>query len=307
MLDLQNSEYMNFINSIIEDRGRWPDNLKYWEGHHIIPASHGGDGYSKNKHPNIVRLTPGEHFKAHKLLALNFPEIPAFTQAFHIMANTFKKSCAKFNQRSEDISEEDFELARTMYLEALRKNPNIFCSNNKGRRLVCNDITRESRRLWPDEVDIFLEVNPEWRLGGLKYTDEIRAKHKGLLAGAKNPMYGRKYTDDMREKRRQTVEGKKWYTNGTDDIYCRAEDVPEGYYKGTTHYKDVSGINNPMYGKTSATGRKVRCLTTNEIFESKRKASFAIPISIPMIDRSITENKPVKNKVGVLYQFEYVD
>ena len=62
-----------------------------------------------------------------------------------------------------------------------------------------------------------------------------------------------------------------------------------------------------MYGKTSVTGKKIKCLTTGEIFESKRKASFAIPISVPMIDRSIAGNKPVVNKAGVSYQFEYVD
>lgn len=306
MLDFLNSEYMDFINSIITERGQWPDNLEYWEGHHIIPASFGGDGYSKNKHDNIVRLTPGEHFKAHKLLALCFPEVPAFRQAFYIMANTFKKNSAWSNQRSEDISEEDFQLARVLYLEAVRKDPSI-SGNNGGRTVVCNDVLRIKRHLLPEEVEIFLENNPDWRLGGLKHTEEAKLKRKGLLAGERNPMYGRKYTDEMRAKRRETVKGKKWFTNGTDDIFCRPEDKPEGYYKGVTHYKDVSGVNNPMYGKTSATGKKVRCITTGEIFESKRKASFALPISIPMIDRSIAGVKPVQNRAGVFYQFEYVE
>lgn len=308
MLDFSNSEYMNFINSIIAERGQWPDNLEYWEGHHIIPASFGGDGYSKNKHANIVRLTPGEHFKAHKLLALCFPEVPAFQQAFFLMVSTFKVKSAPFNQRSVEISEEDYELARTLSIEAMRNNP-VFSENNKGRRMVCCDDTRETRRLHPDEVEIFLEVNPTWRLGGLKYTEEIKAKHKGLLAGEKNPMYGRKWTPEMQAKRAETHRGKKWYTNGVDDVYCRPEDVPEGYYKGNTHYHTAfgKGEDNIMWGKTSATGKKVKCLNTGEVFESKRKASFALPISIPMIDRSIASNGPVKNRAGDLYQFEYVD
>ena len=308
MLDLQNSEYLLYINSIITERGQWSDDLEYWEGHHILPASHGGEGYSKNKHPNIVRLTPGEHFKAHKLLALCFPDIPAFQQAFYLMASTFKVKSAPLNHRSFDISDEDYELARTLAIEAMRNNP-IFSKNNKGRRMVCCDDTREMRKLSPEEVEIFLEANPTWRLGGLKYTDEIRAKHVGLVAGEKNPMYGRKWTAEMQAKRAETHRGKKWYTNGTDDIFCRLEDVPEGYYKGNTHYHTSfgKGENNYMWGKTSPVGKKVRCITTGEVFESKRKASFALPISYPMIERSITSNSPVKNRAGDLYQFEYVD
>ena len=62
-----------------------------------------------------------------------------------------------------------------------------------------------------------------------------------------------------------------------------------------------------MYGKASATSKKVKCINTGEVFVSKRKASFVLSISVPMINRSITENKPVKNKTGALYQFEYVN
>lgn len=306
MLDLRNSNYLVFIDSIISTRGQWPDDLEYWEGHHILPASYGGEGYTKNKHPNIVRLTPGEHFKAHKLLALAFPDIPAFTQAFYIMANTFKVNSSWSNQRSFDIPEEDFELARIMYLEAVRKDPTISGSGNRGRKCVYNETLNTKKYIKPEEVEIFLEVNPEWRLGGPKHTEEELRKMSAKASGSNNAMYGRKCTVEMKDRAASTRKGKKWYTNGSQDIFCLPVDVPEGYYPGAAHQRR-SGINNPMYGKTSATGKKIKCLTTGEIFESKRKASFAIPISVPMIDRSIAGNKPVVNKAGVSYQFEYVD
>ena len=305
MLDLRNSNYLIFIESIITTRGQWPDDLKYWEGHHILPASYGGEGYPKNKHPNIVRLTPGEHFKAHKLLALDFPDIPAFTQAFYIMANTFKVNSSWTNQRSFDIAEEDFELARILYLEAVRKDPTISGEGNRGRKCVYNETLNIKKYIKPDEVEIFLEANPEWRLGGPKHTEEELSKMREKASGSNNIMYGRKYTAEMKAKAANTRKGKKWYTNGSQDIFCLSIDVPDGYYPGAIH-QSRSGITNPMHGKTSATGKKVRCLTTGEVFESKRKASFAIPISIPMIDRSIAESRPVKNRAGVEYQFEYV-
>ena len=306
MLDLRNSTYLTFIDSIIADRGQWPENLEYWEGHHILPASYGGEGYPKNKHSNIVRLTPGEHFKAHKLLALDFPDIPAFTQAFYIMANTFKVNSSWSNQRSFDIPEEDFELARIMYLEAVRKDPTISGNGNRGRKSVYNEKLHIKKYIMPDEVELFLEANPDWRLGGPKHTEEELRKMSEKSSGSNNVMYGRKYTVEMKTKAMNTRKGKKWHTNGVDDIYCLPEEAPEGFYCGAVHCRR-SGENNPMYGKTSATGKKVRCITTGEVFESKRKASFAIPISIPMIDKSIAGNKPVLNKAGVSYQFEYVE
>ena len=42
----------------------------YFEGHHIVPKSLGGEGRSYNyNHPNIILLTAREHFVAHWLLA----------------------------------------------------------------------------------------------------------------------------------------------------------------------------------------------------------------------------------------------
>ena len=306
MLDLRNSNYIVFIDSIINDRGQWSDALDYWEGHHILPVSYGGEGYPKNKHPNIVRLTPGEHFKAHKLLALDFPEIPAFTQAFYIMANTFKVNNSWSNQRSFEISEEDFELARIMYLEAVRKDPTISGTGNRGRKCVYNEILNVKKYIKLDEVETFLEANPEWQLGGPRHTEEELRKMREKASGINNAMFGKKHTDEMKAKARNTRKGKKWFTDGITDIYCLPEEAPEGYYYGATHQSRV-GAANPMYGKASATSKKVKCINTGEVFVSKRKASFVLSISVPMINRSITENKPVKNKTGALYQFEYVN
>lgn len=306
MLDFTNTDYITFIEAVINSRGQWSDDLPYWEGHHIVPACCGGEGRTKDKHPNIIRLTPGEHFRAHKLLALGFPEVPAFQQAFYLMANTFKVNSAWTNQRSFEISEEDFELARILYLEAVQKDPTISGERIKGRKSVYNEKLNSKKYIRLEELETFLLENPDWRLGGPKHTEEELSKMRLKLSGANNPMSGRKHTEEMKAKARNTRKGKKWFTNGTTDIYCLPEEVPEGYCPGAIHMSRA-GVANPMFGKTSATGKKVKCLNTGEVFESKRKASFALSISIPMIDRSIASNGPVKNRAGDLYQFEYVD
>jgi hypothetical protein len=305
MLDLRNSNYLTFIESIIEERGQWSDDLLYWEGHHIVPASFGGKGKTKDKHQNIIRLTPGEHFKAHKLLTLDFPDIPAFAQAFYIMANTFKVNSSWSNQRSVDISEEDFELARTLYLEAIKKDPTISGEGIRGRKAVYNEQLNIKKYIKPDELIDFLANNPDWRLGGPKHTEEELLKMRSKLTGSNNPMYGRKWTDDTREKVKKTREGKKWYTNGEQDIFCLPTEVPEGYYFGATHRKGRTGSSNPMWGKTSGTGKAVRCITTSEVFESKRKAMLAYKLTPYFVDKALASAEPLMFTDGKLYKFEY--
>lgn len=67
--------YAEFINDIIMKRGQWdvPDGEAF-EGHHIIPRCLGGKGNSSKRDPNVIWLTPQEHYEAHKLLALEHPE-----------------------------------------------------------------------------------------------------------------------------------------------------------------------------------------------------------------------------------------
>lgn len=89
---LANSTYNDFIQNIITTRGQWNSPTDYWEGHHIIPKCLGGLGHSKQKHPNIIRLTAAEHFTAHKLLAELFPDKPKLTYAFWAMCTVSKSA-----------------------------------------------------------------------------------------------------------------------------------------------------------------------------------------------------------------------
>lgn len=105
MLDkLQNSEYMTFIQKIINDRGNWNPPTKYWEGHHILPKCLGGKGYSRSKHPNIIFLTAAEHFTAHKLLVELFPENEKLAYAFWAMCTV--------SNASSNATAEDYQTAR---------------------------------------------------------------------------------------------------------------------------------------------------------------------------------------------------
>lgn len=61
--------YQNFINNILNTRGRFNCGKEYHERHHIIPKCLNGT----NDKNNLIDLYAKEHFIAHKLLALENP------------------------------------------------------------------------------------------------------------------------------------------------------------------------------------------------------------------------------------------
>lgn len=60
---------------------------QYYEAHHIIPKSRGGQGKCRDweTHPNIVLLTAREHFVSHWLLCRIHPEDKKLAHAFWFM------------------------------------------------------------------------------------------------------------------------------------------------------------------------------------------------------------------------------
>jgi hypothetical protein len=72
--------YEQLINKCRSENRKKFDGI-YYESHHIIPKSIGGSNCDENK----VLLTGKEHFFAHKLLFLIYPNIPSIVKAYHAM------------------------------------------------------------------------------------------------------------------------------------------------------------------------------------------------------------------------------
>ena len=65
-----------------------------YEAHHILPRSFGGLGDCRNhNHPNIVLLTPREHYLAHLLLVAIYPDSSAMKKALWNMCNVNPTGC----------------------------------------------------------------------------------------------------------------------------------------------------------------------------------------------------------------------
>lgn len=121
LADIQHENYWNYINSIIQARGQWNQELRqtYCERHHIVPKCLGGLPKTNTwtQHENIIWLTAREHFIAHKLLAQEFPKNRAIVSAWCTMA--FPKGKTK---RDYEITPEEYEELRLLISEHNKKN-----------------------------------------------------------------------------------------------------------------------------------------------------------------------------------------
>ena len=98
--------YEEFINNILETRGRFACGEEYHERHHIVPKCIGGS----NDEDNLIGLFAREHFEAHRLLALENPEVDSLVYAWWNMSHINKA-----NGRNYEISSEEYEEAKIAF------------------------------------------------------------------------------------------------------------------------------------------------------------------------------------------------
>lgn len=198
--------YTSFINHIIETRGQWniPEG-EYWEGHHILPKCLGGDGNTKAKHNNIIRLYPEEHYLAHKLLAMEYSNIKSLVNAWEMMIYPKGKT-----KRSYPISADDYATARKLWSTIMSQdNPGckktghpwnyglrkekpakIKRTGNKGKIAITNGII--TKYILPNEeipAGFTKGMHTKGMSHNLIMSDELRATKSKLASGSNNPMY----------------------------------------------------------------------------------------------------------------------
>lgn len=103
--------YEEFINDILNTRGRFACGDKYHERHHILPLSCGGN----NDKDNLIDLFAEEHYMAHKLLALENPNNDKLQFAWWQMCHCKKED------REYEVSAEDYAIAKEAHSIAIRR------------------------------------------------------------------------------------------------------------------------------------------------------------------------------------------
>ena len=80
---MENLTYDEFINNILETRGRFACGDEYHERHHIVPKCLGGT----DDEENLIDLFAREHFELHRLLALENPDNNKLVYAWWMLAH----------------------------------------------------------------------------------------------------------------------------------------------------------------------------------------------------------------------------
>lgn len=106
--------YKEFIDNILETRGRFNCGEEYHERHHIVPKCMGGS----NDEENLIDLFAREHFEAHRLLALENPDVQGLVYAWWCMSIQTNQ----YTQERYKITAEEYEEVRKIYAQTHSEN-----------------------------------------------------------------------------------------------------------------------------------------------------------------------------------------
>ena len=259
--------YEEFINNILETRGRFACGDEYHERHHIIARCMGGT----DEKDNLIDLFAREHFIAHKLLAEENDGNHKLVAAWWRMCNWQDR-----NKEFYEPTPEEYEEARIAFSEAHSKamsgknHPNYGkkgeLSTNWGKhfseehRRKIGDankgkiVSAESRQKMSEaqkgkkrskescqkQSEIAKQL---WK------NEEFRTIHTERMMGDKNPFYGKTHTEETK---------------------CLLSEYRKESWKNEEYRKQHSGENAANYGKTrgkSMCAKKIIRLSDKKIYE----------------------------------------
>ena len=110
--------YEEFINNILETRGRFACGDEYHERHHIIPRCLDGT----NNEDNLIDLFAREHFEAHRLLALENPDNNKLISAWWLMSHAKGND----NQQWYELTSGEYEESRSAFVASISGENNFW-------------------------------------------------------------------------------------------------------------------------------------------------------------------------------------
>lgn len=176
--------YDEFIQSILDGRGRFSCGDQYHERHHIIPKCMGGT----NDNNNLIDLLAREHFEAHRLLALENPDNEKLVYAWWCMCNVISKT----TKERYSVTAEEYEEAKIVFSNTRKE---LF-KNPENHPWFGKHHTEESKR-----------KNSESHKGK-RHTDETRKKWSESRKGEGNSNYGNCWTEEQKKKQSEKMKGK---------------------------------------------------------------------------------------------------
>jgi hypothetical protein len=294
--------YEQFIQNILNTRGRFACGDEYHERHHVIPKCIGGG----DEEENLIDLFAREHFIAHKLLALENPNNEKLAYAWNMMCNS--------KNGDYQITAEEYEKARMAFASFISES-----KKGKSRsEETCDKLSKYMKAQWE---------NPEWRNNMMELlrptyedqqrNDKLSEKTKERFKNPENhPLYGKHHTEESKRKNSESHKGKfpsaetriklsesrrgeKNHNYGkprSEEAKKKQSETMKGRYCGENNPNygnhKLAGKNHPNYGKSMSEEQKKKLSDAAQgkyIGEKNPRARKVIRLSDLKIYGYITE------------------
>lgn len=256
---MENITYEEFIQNILDTRGRFACGDEYHERHHIIPVCLGGG----DEKENLIDLYAREHFEAHRLLALENPDNEKLIYAWACMSWVENDSMDRYQLTPKEYEETKVAYSQMMREKMLGENNPMYgqTHSEEARKKIskaaiqrCNaperrqQLSEQAKKPW--ENDEYREQKRQIAKD-MWSQDEFRQKmieYGKSLIGEKNPFYGKHHTEETKQKLREKSTGRKQ----TEETKQKMAEFQKKRW--TNEMKEewgqkFSGENNGMYGK----------------------------------------------------------
>lgn len=249
---MDNTTYAEFIQDILNSRGRFNCGDEYHERHHIKPICIGGT----NDEENLIDLYAREHFIAHMLLAKENPDNKKLILAWHMMTNV-KTNC----QQRYQVTPEEYEKARITYSQMMtgENNPS---KSEETRKKKSEAIKGEKNHNYgkPRSEATRKKISESHK--GKILSDETRKRISEAKTGENHPNYGKHLSEATRKKMSESAKA------------CHTEEWKEAH----------RGKNNPS-------AKKIIRLSDGTVYEYMGQAAYENNISISTLWRHCKQHK----------------
>jgi len=267
------NRYIRFI----ESRKNRILNSNYFEYHHIIPKSMGGNDNDNN----LLKLTGREHFVAHMILWKAFGG--KMTQAFWLMNN--RNMGLLTSRQYQSLKEEMSVLASKPNIERFgeekaRQMSNKMSNSRKGRsweEYFGKEKAEQIRKIHIQPKGTWIQRFGEEKAKQMKQNLGLKLKNLGSL----EKRHGLKKANEIKNKMSNSRKGKSW-----DDLYKNAPELRKRMSER------MSGPNNPFLKLT----KEQRKLASQKSAETTKRLGLLKGTNHPLYGKRHTKESKLKIK-----------
>lgn len=186
--------YEEFINSILESRGRFACGNKYHEKHHIVPKCCNG----LDDEGNLIDLFAQEHYEAHRLLAIENPNNKSLVSAWWLMSHIQGNN----NQKWYKVSPEEYEESRIAFVNSI-SGENSFWYNRITTQ--CTNCGKEIK-VTPYYYNLYNKNGERHVFCSAECSYEYKSQY---YRGENHPRYGKHLGEKQKKKISESHKGKE--------------------------------------------------------------------------------------------------